>query len=634
MKIMKKLSKVLALMMVAAMVLSLGMGAFASGEASGEAAPGSAPPPPPSAMAQNVEDMKNTAAISVIDGVVETDDTAMTGTVTTEGISGVMASYDGIGDWDGSLAFGHFGAVLSGTDEKEFVIGGKEDLYEVDGQSYNSAFILNAEDKDEPNALGGSETRDYKDAQEGAEGAGIYADMPNLLLDNVYISTVGYGRSALHLTADVQDTVVRDSAIIATGSEGEDSSAPGIIMMYASSRPVLIEASGNTYFYNSDLISSDWGVYSLDGCYGANIYIVDCYSENTVGGYSMYALGFNDPNTCWFYGSYAASAQYGTILCAAGRTYTGALADAPEAALARLDGSDLGDTTLLNGWSYIGGYTNAVTMQADMSGAEIVGVFDAKHTIFDTLAVLDRNGEPMADTMDLYDYKNDMGVGAAHYFLSYIHGAAFGIRSENVDLILDDCQVFTSNNVAIQTVIGYDNMASNIKVPDGTEYYGVNVRVKDMDLNGDILHEDYQRKMILSLENADLCGAVVSGTHAAWEKNISDHIDAEWTSYDEELGHTKEAIFDALSYNDAYETVWGVRMSIDADSAWTVTGDSSLYSLTVAEGAEIIAPAGRELEIYVDCQMKGTDTFYDHTTGTQVENLPAGEYSGVVILVK
>ena len=458
--------------------------------------------------------------------------------------------------------------------------------------------------------------------------------MPNFLLENVYLYTLGYGRSALHLTADVQDTVVRDSTIIAMGDEGRDSSAPGIIMMYASSRPVLIESSGNTYFYNSDLISSDWGVYSLDGCYGANIYIVNCYSENIYGGYSMYALGVEDPNTCWFYGSYAASAQYGTILCAAGKTYTGALADAPAEALARLDDGTLGDTVLQNGWSYIGGRTNAVTMQADISGAEVVGLFDAKHTIFDTLAVLDRDGQPYVDTMDIFDHKDDMGVGAAYYFLNHIHGSAFAIRSENVDLILDDCQVFTSNGVAIQTVVGYDNMANGIKVKDGTEYYGVNVDVKNMDLTGDILHEDYQRKMTLSLENADLYGAVVSGTHAAWQQAITDQIEADWTEYDDELGHTREAVFAALCEDESYETIWGVRMSIDGDSSWTVTGDSSLYSLAVAEGASIAAPAGHELEIYVDCQMSGTDTFYDHTTGTQVESLAAGEYTGVVILVK
>ena len=633
---MKLTRRLPALLMALAMLLSLGTAALASGEAS-ETLPGSAPPAPPSAMSHNVEDMKNTAAMSVIDGEVQADSAAVaSGFITENGISGVLASYDGIGDWDGSAVFGHFGAVLSDDSEALFTIGGKEELYDIDGESYNSVFILDAQDRDEANALGASETRDYKDAKEGAEGAGIYADMPHLLVDNVYIYTSGYGRSALHLTSDVQDTVIRNSTIVAVGSEGRDSSAPGLICMYASSRPMLIESSGSTYIYNSDVISSDWGVYSLDGCYGANVYIVNDYSLNTVGGYSMYALGFaaGQENSTHFYGSYSASAQYGTILCAAGRTYTGALSDATEEALAELGEGGFTEPVLKNGWSYIGGRTNAVTMQADMSGAEIVGILDAKHTIFDTAAVVDRGGDQLVDTMDIYDYKDDAAVGAAYYFLNYIHGSTFAIRSENVDMTLDDCLVYSSNGVAIRSVIGYDNMASNIKVADGTEYHGSDITVKNMSLNGDILHEDYQRKMILSLENADLCGAVVSGTYAAWRQNISDFIDAGWTEYDEQLGHSKDVVLSTLCYDDGYETIWGVRMSLDADSSWTVTGDSSLYSLVVVDGAQIAAPAGHELEIYVDCEMDGSDVFYDYTTGTRVDSLGAGEYTGVVILVK
>lgn len=632
---MKRFNRFLAIVTALVMALSLGTAAFASGEASGSVA-GSTPPAPTSSMAQNTEDMKNTAAISVVGGVLASDDSAVAeGVLTDSAIYGAYAAYDGIGDWDGSSVFGHYGAVLSGG-EGAFTVGGAEDLYEIDGQGYNTVFILGAQDRDEPNALGASDTRDYKDAQEGAEGAGIYADVPELLVDNVYIYTSGYGRSALHLTSDVQETVIRDSTIIAVGSEGRDSSAPGVICMYASSRPLLIESSGSTYIYNSDVISSDWGVYSLDGCYGANVYIVDDYSLNTVGGYSMYALGFTagQENSTHFYGSYAASAQYGTILCAAGRTYTGALSDATEDALAQLGESGLSEPVLKNGWSYIGGRTNAVTMQADMSGAEIVGILDARHTIFDTAAVVDRDGDQLIDTMDIYDYKNDMAYGAAYYFLNYIHGAAFAIRSENVDMTLDDCLVYSSNGVAIQSVIGYDNMAANIKVADGTEYHGSDITVKDMSLVGDILHEDYQRKMILKLENADLCGAVVSGTWAAWWQNISDFIDAGWTEYDEQLGHTKETVLSTLCYDEGYETIWGVRMSLDADSAWIVTGDSSLYSLTLAEGAQISAPAGHELEIYVGCDMNGGDLFYDYSTGTQIDTLAAGEYTGVVILVK
>ncbi len=105
---MKQIHRILGFVMAAAMLLSLGSAAFASGEASA-AMPGSAPPPPPSAMAQNVEDMKNTAAISVIDGTLASDEMAVTGgSITSGAISDAFVTYDGIGDWDGSAVFGHY----------------------------------------------------------------------------------------------------------------------------------------------------------------------------------------------------------------------------------------------------------------------------------------------------------------------------------------------------------------------------------------------------------------------------------------------------------------------------------------------------------------------------------------------
>ena len=638
---MRKFRTLFCLCLALVMVLGLGSAALASDEAaSGETVAGSAPPPPPSSMAQNTEDMKSSAGISLVDGQLASDEMAFAedgrGTVTAESAEGVFLYYEGIGDWDGETVFGHYGLLLDNL-EGSYTVGGAEGLYPdaLIGRSYNTVILLDAEDRDEENALIPGQTRDYKDAQEGAEGAGIYAKVRELTLDNVFVYTSGYGRSAVHTTTDVEKTVIRSSYIEGAGSEGRDSSAPGAIMMYASSRPLLIESSGNTYIYNSELISSDWGVYSLDGCYGANVYIIGDYSLNTVGGYSMYALGFNDPNTTWFYGSYAASAQYGTILCSAGRTYTGALDDAPAEALAELGDVSLDDTILRSGWSYIGGRQNAVTMMADRSGEEIVGIFDAAHTILDTLGVTDiYNGTPLQDTLDLYDYKDDGAYGAAYYFLHYFHGSAFGIRSENVDITLDDCGVYTSNGVAVQTLIGYDNMASGIHPADGTEYHGVCVNVKNMALDGDILHEDYQRKMTLSLENASLTGAVVSGTCAAWNRSISDFVDAGWDAHDEELGNTKAQILATLCPDETYETIWGVRMSLDGDSVWTVTGDSSLSSLELAEGAVIEAPEGAALEIYVGCDMQGADEFYDHTTGTRVDSLDAGTYTGVVILVK
>ncbi len=623
------MKKFLAILIALAMVMSLSVAALASGEASGEGG-GVAP-----VSNFSTDLLAATASISVVGDEVTVQDDVEAGEITSSSISGTYIAQDEIGDWDGSTVFGNSGIVLAGASADSFKIGGEEDVYEVDGEMYNTVVIMGAEDKDEENALGGSTTRDDADASEGVEGAGIVIDVPSFEMDNVYIFTEGYGRSALHLKSDVEQSVIKNSTIVAIGSDGAGSSAPGFICMYASSRPVLIESSGDTYFYNDDLISSDWGVYSLDGCYGAHVYIVGCYSVNTVGGYSMYSLGFAEgqENYTYFYGSYAASAQYGTIVCAAGRTYTGALSDATDDALAQLGDDEIGETVLDDGWSYIGGLTNAVTMQADMSGAEIVGILDCTHTVLDTANVVDRDGNAVADTMELNDYLDDMSVGASYFFLTNLHGATIGIRSENVDISLDDCILTSSKGVAVQTVIGYDTNANNIMVADGTEYHGVTLDIKNMDVDGDILHEDYQRKMVLSLENATLEGAVVSYTHAAWQQLMADEIDELWTDECDELGLDVDSIMNALVPNDSYETIWGVRMSIDADSTWTVPGDSSLYSLDVEDGAVIQAADGQSIEINVDCDMNGEDLFYDYTTGTQVDSLDAGSYSGVVILV-
>ncbi|MCD7928912.1 MAG: hypothetical protein LUF86_01985, partial [Clostridiales bacterium] len=577
-----------------------------------------------------------TAGISVINGAVTVDD-GIEGEITDSSISGAYVSYDEIGDWDGSEVFGQSGIILASDEESAFTVGGEEDVYEIDGEGYNTVIILTNEDADEENALSGSDVRDYQDVSEGYEGVGLYVGVSDIVIDNTYIYTAGYKRSGIRLTTSLNTAVVKNSTVIAVGSEGEGSSAPGLICMYASSRPTLIESSGTTYFYNDDIISSDWGAFSLDGCYGAHVYIVGSYSVNTVGGYSVYTLGFSsgEENTAYFYGSYAASAQFGSILCSAGRLYVGDLDDATEASLEYADGVEF-STVLEDGWSYIGGVTSALTMQADMSSATTVGILEAHHTIFDSANVVDREGEALSDTLEVYasDYLDDMAVGASYFFLKSFHGSAISIRSENVDLTLDDCIVESGNGVAIQSVVGYDTNARGIMVADGEEYYGINAVIKDMDLNGDILHQDYQRKMDLALENATLTGAVVSGTRAGWVDYITNLVAENWSDECDELELDADTIIATLCPDETYETVWGVLMPLDGDSTVPVTGDASLYSLTVAEGAVIEAAEGQELEIYVDCELNNEDLTYDYTTGTQVDSLTAGEYTGVVILVK
>ena len=44
----------------------------------------------------------------------------------------------------------------------------------------------------------------------------------------------------------------------------------------------------------------------------------------------------------------------------------------------------------------------------------------------------------------------------------------------------------------------------------------------------------------------------------------------------------------------------GVIVSLDSKSTWTVTGTSYLTSLTIAEGAALVAPEGRKVIMSVD----------------------------------
>ncbi|MCD8117564.1 MAG: hypothetical protein LUE21_10735, partial [Oscillospiraceae bacterium] len=246
------MKKRIALLLALVFVLSMATPALATSEASGEVAEATetasgemSDTMPLPAGSYEPETLAATAGISVINGAVTVDD-GIEGEITDSSISGAYVSYDEIGDWDGSEVFGQSGIILASDEESAFTVGGEEDVYEIDGEGYNTVIILTNEDADEENALSGSDVRDYQDVSEGYEGVGLYVGVSDIVIDNTYIYTAGYKRSGIRLTTSLNTAVVKNSTVIAVGSEGEGSSAPGLICMYASSRPTLIESSGTT----------------------------------------------------------------------------------------------------------------------------------------------------------------------------------------------------------------------------------------------------------------------------------------------------------------------------------------------------------------------------------------------------
>jgi len=119
---------------------------------------------------------------------------------------------------------------------------------------------------------------------------------------------------------------------------------------------------------------------------------------------------------------------------------------------------------------------------------------------------------------------------------------AIVIRSHNADINLDSVKIVSESGILINTMINPD---PNATTTEGKKVYGVHATLKDMDVEGDVIHEDPDRIMSLDFKSTALKGAI---------KNI--------------------------------------YVSMDAASKWTATGDSEVIIVGSVEVAQIDAPEG------------------------------------------
>lgn len=527
--------------------------------------------------------------------------------------------------WDEDLGIGTSGIVINSLTDTEtpFVFGGDTDYYEApDGREYNSVIVM----------ARGADEEQQTDATETAPGVGIAFNGSSLELKNVYISSAGTGRPCVHIPSPSRDNNASQLGdLICVDSTFVDDGTRALLLM-----------GGNVWFLNSDVTSNSWGALSYDNT-STIMYVVNATVNTTnSSGYGVYdAAGC----TAYFYGVKAVSGEIAVTVCRDAVLTVDSLTAADADATDPYDGSaDLLDVATSRvadyaGRSFLAGAFTGINMHADMAGADTQTVAVLKDTIISTLRedVVFEDGTTYDDIFNPIDLTTR---GLLRYLQwEDLAGACVVIKSHSGKLDLDGCELRSQTGVLVHTAFIYDSMASGIYPEDGVEYIGDEINFRNMTAEGDILHEDYMRKMVLSLENTSLTGKVVSGTCASWNarwQTIEDPLpEMEAAGADvSELSFDAEEIKASFIYNETYETVWGVRMSMDADSVWTVTGDSSLYSLTVAEGAQILAPEGQTLTIYTGVKMSGDDEFYDYTTGTQVDSLEPGKtYEGVVILV-
>jgi hypothetical protein len=119
---------------------------------------------------------------------------------------------------------------------------------------------------------------------------------------------------------------------------------------------------------------------------------------------------------------------------------------------------------------------------------------------------------------------------------------AVSIRSQNAIVNIQESEISADNGVLVHSIVNTDPNATKT---GGKRVYGIHVNIQDSDLEGAILHEDPDREMIVSLEGSTLTGAIQ-----------------------------------------------GAILTLDGESSWTATNQSSVTIVGELDMEQIDAPAG------------------------------------------
>ncbi|MCF0229220.1 MAG: hypothetical protein HUJ76_05945 [Parasporobacterium sp.] len=512
---------------------------------------------------------------------------------------------------------GQTGIVVRGDVETAQVnIGGAEDVFTApDGKQYNSVIILRADDADTENALKPGTTRSLLDNDvETYPGVGLAVTGDKVTLDNVYILTDGANRSAFlnsETMGQYVDTVIKDSTFV-TLSDGWI--FPSFKCIYRAARTALCTSYGSTWMYNTRMYSDSWGNYSMEGANGIeHYYVINGYSESNVGGYGLFTLGMGEDyvqgnNYVRVYGSKMISPQYGWICDDGPNVIIGSMADmaSDEHAMDNYDGEITEDMYVSEGGrSFFGGAVNAAVLCFDMAAyTDLAADITIKNSVFTTVGeeLIHEDGTPVGNLLDLDPsilHNDTISAGMEYFGLAYVNGSVFWLRGANSDLKLENVEMRSENNVLMHSTVDYSNWdGSNLA---GQAAVGYKVAMKDMDVEGDIIHDDYQRKMFITLDGTTLDGAMNYYTCEEYAARAAAFIDSEWEAAeaskaaweaengaDSSLMGTKEDILGWLVYDESYDgSLTGLELTLENGAVWNVTGESHLSSLTVGEGCTV-----------------------------------------------
>ena len=433
-----------------------------------------------------------------------------------------------------------------------------------------------------------------------------------LLVQNCYIYSEGLEGLAISNNGSSgtgSTMVVKDSLLATRGyvpaCAGQSENLPNDpLLVTGADRTNLSGGESVTYYYDSAVIVDGWASLSTDSASGdgVDLIAVNTFASALLGGYGTYADG-----NCrdYFYGSVLEGPEIGIIIAGTGEV---SVFDGDEGLPGGV-GCEVGLYGNLNpyafaeedytvpGASVIAGGRYAVMMHmAGSAPVEPESRFYAKDSTLLTDASLlaedaDGNG------INAQWYGTELSPNIQKY-IEYTQGDIILIRGTNAEITLDNVEMDSYNGVLVHSVLNNDT--SSPAQEEGSNPVGSFVTMSNMDVTGDILDEDYERPMSITLNNTTLTGRVISGSCDSW----TDFWLSMGYAEDYTIGLASntfgseaplDAFVHALDFSEdgteytrsTYTTEQGTSLVLSADSVWNVTDSSSLNSLVVEAGGVI-----------------------------------------------
>jgi hypothetical protein len=377
-------------------------------------------------------------------------------------------------------------------------------------------------------------------------------------INNSELQVDGAGR---YVTSNYNNgtLIINDSIVTSTGSNANTSeiaepfsNAP--LLISGTARSNFSAGASKTYYFNSTCTAEGWAALSTDAAKpeGLDLYVYNSKGVARNGGYGTYA---DFDSRVWLYGSTLSSPELGAIISKNGVITLSDGSAAPEAVTRH----NLGKTTTAG--STITAGRNAVMIHApDMFGKGKAEADSGTLNVINSTLTTTRNLKSTRDYTATYG----KAIGA---YVDYTSGAAILVKSTSADIYLENTNIDSFSGTIAMTVLNSDKMGNFLADGDAEseEVKPIAISMKNMDIQGDIRHMDYQRIMTLTLDNVTLNGLVVSGTMEEWNKL--------WTAY-------KKADCIWLK-NETWSSYYGVQVTVKNGSTWNVSGRSTLSSLTI-----------------------------------------------------